>query len=231
VTNSPGYPQGQGQQPPQGWQPPPQQFPQQPQYGQPQQPYPNQPPPQYAPPPPPKKKSKAGKVLGIIVAVIVVLCGGGILIAALSSGGGGKSGSSGSPAVHAALNQPARDGKFEFTVSSVKCGVAKVGDEFLNKTAQGQFCEATMTVKNIGTEPQTFDGSNQKAKAADGTEYANDSEAELYANTATKTFLDQINPGNAVKGVVIFDIPKGAKIATLELHDSIFSGGVIVTVG
>jgi hypothetical protein len=217
VTNSPGYPQGQP--PPQGWQPPQQQFPQ-------------QPPMQYAPPPlPPKKKSKAGKVLGIIVGVIVVLCGGGILIAALSSGGGGKSGSSGSPAVHAALGQPARDGKFEFTVSSVKCGVAKVGDEFLNKTAQGQFCEATMTVRNIGDKAQTFDGSNQKAKAADGTEYANDSEAELYANTATKTFLDQINPGNAVKGVVIFDIPKGAKIATLELHDSIFSGGVIVTVG
>ena len=32
----------------------------------------------------------------------------------------------------------------------------------------------------------------------------------------------------AVKGKVYFDVPKGAKLTSLELHDSMFSGGVKV---
>ena len=35
-------------------------------------------------------------------------------------------------------------------------------------------------------------------------------------------------PRQQVKGKVYFDIPKGAKLTKLELHDSMFSGGVKV---
>src|SRR5262245_21771627 len=49
--------------------------------------------------------------------------------------------------------QPVRDGKFEFTVQSVKCGVSQVGEDPLTKTAQGQFCLVTISVKNIGDKP------------------------------------------------------------------------------
>ena len=42
-------------------------------------------------------------------------------------------------AVHAGLNQAARDGKFEFAVAAVRCGVHSVGDpSVLGKAAQGQ---------------------------------------------------------------------------------------------
>jgi hypothetical protein len=51
--------------------------------------------------------------------------------------------------------------------------------------------------------------------------YVNGNESSVLFNT--------INPGNAVTGKVVFDIPKGAKLTTLELHDSAFSGGVTVT--
>ena len=122
----------------------------------------------------------------------------------------------------------ARDGKFEFIVKSSKCGVTKVGTDLLGTRAQGQFCLVTVNVKNIGKESQMFDGSSQKAYAADGTEYSADSGAALYANKNAETFVNDINPGNQVTGVVVFDIPKGAKLAKLELHDSPFSGGVTV---
>ena len=42
-------------------------------------------------------------------------------------------------------------------------------------------------------------------------------------------FLNQINPGNTVKGVLVYDMPKGAVPASIELHDSMFSGGATVS--
>ena len=152
---------------------------------------------------------------------------------ALACGSGSKSGGSAakSPASLAGMNQPVRDGKFEFTVSGVQCGVTKVGTDVLNKTAQGQFCEIAVTVKNIGKEAQTFDGSAQKARDAGGTEYSNDAVAETYANSASQTFLEQINPGNQVKGMLVFDVPTNVKLARLRLHDSPFSNGVDVALG
>lgn len=45
------------------------------------------------------------------------------------------------------------------------------------------------------------------------------------------TLLNDINPGNQVTGVVVFDIPKNVKLTRLELHDSPFSGGVPVSLG
>ncbi|MCZ7422946.1 DUF4352 domain-containing protein [Verrucosispora sp. WMMA2121] len=131
----------------------------------------------------------------------------------------------------AKIGDPARDGKFEFTVKSSKCGVRKVGSDLLGATAQGQFCLITVKVKNIGKEAQMFDGSSQKAYAADGTEYSADGTAGLYANENAETFLNDINPGNQVTGVVVFDIPKKVKLTKLELHDSPFSGGVEVSLG
>ncbi|GAA5199582.1 hypothetical protein GCM10023322_75510 [Rugosimonospora acidiphila] len=161
-----------------------------------------------------------------------------LLALACSSGGTGSgaapagtvAGGTGKAAAAGAVGQPVRDGKFEFTVQKIQCGATKVGDSVLNKTAQGQFCMVTLKVANIGKEAQTFDDSSQKAYGADGAQFSADSTAGLYANSNDETFLNQINPGNTVTGTVIFDIPKTAKLAKLELHDSPFSGGVTVAV-
>jgi hypothetical protein len=189
--------------------------------------------------------------LGIMLAVC---CGGSAIVAAVNSGkttntssrNGGDTPAAGGSAAAAPtgaakttggggggkanpkLNQPVRDGKFEFTVTKVQCGVTKVGDEYLNKAAQGQYCLITVNVKNIGNEARTFTGANQHAFGAGGVKYDNDGAAEIYANSQTQTFLEQINPGNGVTGVLVFDIPKDATITRFELHDSAFSGGVSV---
>ncbi len=114
-------------------------------------------------------------------------------------------------------------------MKSNKCGVRKVGSDLLGDKAQGQFCLVTVNVKNIGKEPQTLLDSSQKAYDADGTEYSTDSEAAIYANEDQQTLFAEINPGNQVTGVLVFDIPKKVKLTKLELHDSPFSGGVEVS--
>ncbi|NJC71233.1 DUF4352 domain-containing protein [Planosporangium thailandense] len=167
-------------------------------------------------------------LIGLAVGAVVALgCGAG---STATSGGSGNSGNNGgkTAAKTAKVGEPARDGKFEFTVQQVKCGVPQVGSDLLNKKAQGQFCLVTVQVKNIGTQAQSFSDSSQKAFGADKTQYSADSEAAVYANEHADTLFNQINPGNQVTGVVVFDIPASANLATLELHDSPFSGGVTV---
>lgn len=163
----------------------------------------------------------------LATALIGLGCGAGATDEAGGAGGDAAKGEE-KAAKTAKIGDPARDGKFEFTVKSNKCGVKKVGSDLLGAKAQGQFCLVTVNVKNIGKEAQMFDGSSQKAYAADGTEYSADGGAAIYANKNAETFLNNINPGNQVTGVVVFDIPKDVKLTKLKLHDSMFSGGVTV---
>ncbi|NES28154.1 DUF4352 domain-containing protein [Micromonospora terminaliae] len=168
--------------------------------------------------------------LALIATGLVALgCGAGSTDEGTSSKSDSGAKGEDKPAKTAKIGQPARDGKFEFTVKSSKCGVAKVGTSMIGDKAQGQFCLITVNVKNIGKEAQTLDGSSQKALAADGTEYSSDTEAGLYANKEASTFFEEINPGNQVTGVFVFDIPKNVKLTKLELHDSMLSGGVTVS--
>lgn len=126
------------------------------------------------------------------------------------------------------LGRAVRDGKFEFTIRSVKCGLAVVGDnQFLQEKAQGQFCAVQLTVENIGDEPQSMFADNQYAFDTKGRKFSANPMASM-ADETSQVLWEEINPGNAVKGNVYFDVPKGAKVASLELHDSAFSGGVPV---
>lgn len=129
----------------------------------------------------------------------------------------------------AGLNDSVRDGKFEFTVKKVDCGDTKVGPAGFNVRAQGQFCMVSVKVENIGDEAQTMFGDNQLLFDAEGREFSADTEAAIYMSEKAQTLWEEINPGNAVNGVVVFDVPKNAKPATLELHDSMFSDGVEVS--
>ena len=126
------------------------------------------------------------------------------------------------------IGKPVRDGKFEFTVKSVKCGISKVGGEYLSTKAQGQFCAVQLSIENIGDEPQSMFADNQYAFDAKNRKFSADSEASIY-DDSSQVLWEEINPGNSVKGKVYFDVPKGAKLTHLELHDSMFSGGVKVT--
>lgn len=175
------------------------------------------------------KRHKVLSVIGgfIVLAIIVSAAGGSKNSTSNSNTG---SGDAAKTATAAKIGEAANDGKFEFTVSGIECGRATVGtNEYLTSTAQGQYCLLSVAVKNIGNEAQTFDGSSQVVYNAAGQKYSADSAAAIYANPTNSTFLNQINPGNTVTGIVVFDIPKDQTPVTAELHDSPFSGGVKVS--
>ncbi len=108
--------------------------------------------------------------------------------------------------------------------------MTRIGSEFLNTTAQGQFCLVHVSVKNIGNEARTFTSGDQYAYNAANQKYEADSSAAIYLEGDSRSFFEDINPGNSVNGVVVFDIPKDAAITKLELDDSAFSGGVVTKV-
>lgn len=165
----------------------------------------------------------------LTAAVVAVACGSGGEDSA-SSGGQttGNDTEQDKPAAVATVGQPARDGKFEFTVQKVECGVDTVGDSTYGEKAQGQFCLVSVKVKNIGDQAQLLSDSDQKAYDAKDTQYSTDSAAALQANKNADVFLNEINPGNNVTGVLVFSVPKKVKLTRLELHDSFMSGGITV---
>jgi hypothetical protein len=121
-----------------------------------------------------------------------------------------------------------RDGKFEFTVTKVDRGIKQVGGDLLGEKAQGRFALVHVTVKNIGDESQLLDDTSQVVRDATGREFDADSVAAMSIE-GNDVFLNEINPGNTVKGVLVYDMPKDAEPASIELHDSMYSGGVMVS--
>ncbi|PRX12353.1 DUF4352 domain-containing protein [Actinoplanes italicus] len=180
---------------------------------------------------PPKKRKKWPFIVGGIVLVMILGCVG---IFALFVGGAAKvaedldDNQSGKNAAAGEMNKPATDGKFQFTVTGMKCGVAEVGGEFANEKAQGEFCLIDVTIKNVGTSAEIFNDGSQKAYDGANTEYSVDSGAAIFANEDSSTFLEQINPGNSVKGKLVFDVPSGTKLTSVVLHESAFTAGVKV---
>jgi hypothetical protein len=187
----------------------------------------------YPPQPAPKKRKKWPWVVGGLAVVMLAGCAGAFALV----GAGAKSVSDGlnemdgnqkgQNAVAAEMNKPAKDGKFEFTVSKMKCGVDSVGGQFGEK-AQGEFCLVSVSVTNVADTAETFNDSSQQAIDGKGKTYDVDSAAGTYANKDSSTFLESINPGNTVKGDLVFDVPEGTKLSAVVLHESMFTAGIKV---
>ena len=126
------------------------------------------------------------------------------------------------------IGDEVRDGDFAFTVLSLDCGATKIATAggFLEERAQGHYCKMRLSVKNIKDSPQSFWASDQFVYNDKGQKYSSDTEASILLNDAGT--IEDINPGNSITTVVVFDVPVDAKIIKAELHDSGLSGGVEV---
>lgn len=167
----------------------------------------------------------------VLISVIGITAGGGSKSSTDNSTGNSSSSSNTAQKEETAatpkIGVPVRDGKFEFTVKSLECGKSTVGDnQYLTQQAQGQYCLLSLNVKNIGDAQQLFLDMDQKLLNAEGLEYKSDSVATLYNANNQNVFATQINPGNSVEGVLVFDIPKDQVPVTAELHDSSLSSGI-----
>ncbi|MFD3506384.1 DUF4352 domain-containing protein [Nocardia sp. NPDC058666] len=183
--------------------------------GVPQQPY-------Y--PQPPRKKKVWPWVLGGFVVAVLVLFGG---CAALIGGAANEvAKTQESKSVPAPAGTEVRDGKFGFTVTKVDPPVAIVGDNpYMQKTAQGEFVLVYVDVANTSNVAQHYFGSNQKLIDDQGREFANDTAAEINVNDQLSA---EINPGNKISMVLVFDVPVGTVATAVEFHDSAFSDGARV---
>ena len=133
-------------------------------------------------------------------------------------------------AVEPGLNEAVRDGKFEFVVTSMSCDHQSIVNGWLRAEPQGRFCVIELTVANIGSEAQRFADGNQKAYGPEGHLYAADTGAGVVANGNGEAIWNVVNPGNSITAKVVYDLPPGATITVLELHDSGLSRGVKVRV-
>jgi hypothetical protein len=125
----------------------------------------------------------------------------------------------------ASIGSPAEAGDLTFTVNKVKTGVAQVGGKFGSK-AQGQYVLVTVTVKNTSAKPKTLWESGQTLFDNQGRKFDADTMAGIEANGPdNQVFIKDINPGNSVTGVLVYDLPPGAVPASLTVHDGVISSG------
>ncbi|GAA1614804.1 DUF4352 domain-containing protein [Actinoplanes couchii] len=179
-----------------------------------------------------RRPSPAKLTLVVLVSVAVVVLLFAIGIAAEQYNHGDLTATTAAatngPATAARLSagKAVRDGQFEFTVTKTDCSRSTVALEQLKRTADGRFCVITLSVRNVGDDDKYFIGQAQTAYDAAGTEYDSDKLAGLYANRGVEAFVQKLSPGTKVTGKLVFDVPKGVELTTLELHDSPLSGGV-----
>jgi hypothetical protein len=109
-----------------------------------------------------------------------------------------------------------RDGKFEFRVLGVERSKSVAG-----VIAQGEFVLVTLSIENTGDQARRFYGGNQKLVDTSGREFSFSSMIDYKLDAAS----GDINPGLSMQSQVAFDVPPGAQVRELILHDSMFSGG------
>jgi hypothetical protein len=180
---------------------------------------------------PPLKKRKSGLQV-FFIGFGVVLAGfvGFLMLLGSTVHDGTNSGNSSGNSV-ASAGSVVRDGQFAFQVIGFG-NVGKVvrhptGNPYMTATAQGTFIVLTLTVMNVGDQPASYFGQNQKLIDTGGRQFGVSSDADLYIN-GSNNMMGDINPGNGMQVKVAFDVPVGTVPAKLKLHDSMLSGGVTV---
>ncbi|RSN09142.1 DUF4352 domain-containing protein [Nonomuraea sp. WAC 01424] len=126
------------------------------------------------------------------------------------------------------IGDKVRDDELQFMVTNVERR-SSVGNGMFAKTAQGEYVLIYVTVENVGNEGETFSSSSQKLYDTKGREFDTDGSTSALALKDSNSFLEKINPGNKVRGILLYDVPKGVKLDRIELHDSFLSGGATVS--
>ena len=104
------------------------------------------------------------------------------------------------------LGTPVRDGNLEFVVSSLRCGVPQVGSGLVKRTAGGQYCLANVRATNVKDDARTLYEPFQKLVDSAGHKHSADLTMRVVFRD--QTIWDKIEPGQQVRGTMVFDIPK-----------------------
>jgi hypothetical protein len=119
----------------------------------------------------------------------------------------------------AAKGDPVSDGQLRFVVTHFSKASLQ-GDP----PPRGEYVIAVVTVTNTGNEPRSFLVQNQKLIDVARREYAGaDMSADELHNQLTTAL--KLNSGLTLTVRMRFDVPKGTKMMTIELHESASSVG------
>jgi hypothetical protein len=172
--------------------------------------------------------SRTAVIIGVAAAAVLLLCCVGAVVGALTFGRQVADQVRDRDRPSVGLNQPVRDGDLEFLVTGITCGVQRLGDGFVDQPATGQFCLVDVVVSNVGDQPVAFSDMLQRAYGPSDRRYAADSAAGLLANDEQQVFRNEINPGNDLTAVLVYDIPADDRIVRLVLRESETSPGAEV---
>lgn len=107
-------------------------------------------------------------------------------------------------------------GDFSVRVTDVEPGVEWVGDSTFGEAPQGQFVKVYVTVENTGTEADYFLDSEQKLVDDQDRQHSTSSAAWMLDEESL--FLTEVNPGNKVEGVLLYDVPVDAVPVAVDLQ-------------
>lgn len=181
-----------------------------------------------------KKKSPLVKILGggciLIVLFIIVVAGCSAIF--MSGGGDDASSSSSVPAAEAEAEAPAEDDtepvEEEDVVAEPEVSIVadelerttSIGSDGWEEEAQGEYVVVTVTVSNNSGEEINVSGDDFSLIGADGTEYGVSS--DLPITDDTPLIYETVNPGNSVTGYILFDVPEGTEIGSMQ-YEALFS--------
>jgi Domain of unknown function (DUF4352) len=129
----------------------------------------------------------------------------------------------------ATIGQSVRDGAFAFTVRSVQPPVKTLtGRGGATQSAEGMFVIVRVNVTNFGYEPRSLTATDQFLANDNGQRFATSSAISSLQGAET-IFSEKVNPGHTVTNApLLFDVPRGTNVTSVELHDSLSSKGARV---
>jgi hypothetical protein len=118
-----------------------------------------------------------------------------------------------------AIGQAVREGPFDFIVTGVDSSLT-----FGDRRAAGVYLIVSITVKNVGVEPEMFEWSAQQLKDSIGRKYS----ASFMVPSLFGNVINAIDPGLEVPIKLAFDVPPGTKPTQIVLRESLSSDGARV---
>ncbi|MFG1888542.1 hypothetical protein ACGFIR_11830 [Micromonospora sp. NPDC049051] len=122
--------------------------------------------------------------------------------------------------VNGAIGEALRESAFEFTVYRVAC----------EPGTAARRCEATVGVRNLTPEKQSWHGRLQRAYLPDGNFVSTDEQATRTANQGRDVFAQPMAAGSRTVLPLVFTVDGKAPPQQLELRSGVFSAGVRVDV-
>jgi serine/threonine protein kinase len=159
-------------------------------------------------PPRPKRNLFTGCVTALVAVLVLIVVLLAVLAWVFRSPGSGEDG-------------PVQDGKLIFDVTGTNCAKAA-------KAATVRTCQVGVKVDNVGQEARVLYPGQQKLIDDDDVPHPG---GKLLDKGGAEITPTRIAPGASFTGTLVFDVPKNADPAGLEVHDSALSTGATLNLG